>query len=161
MIDKKLPRSIAILFLIVALGCGGKGKEEMLIERAREEFANPGRKTFQNLLKEKFGLNLMYLDTFDRVYNNCEVGTCRMFEHIKFPLAGPEYWAIELEFTGKDVITNERVEGTAMMVYVNVLVDEGKRDDYLGWVMTGTTQEEIGKIEKHTKDLFTNLKKIL
>jgi hypothetical protein len=154
-------RHVIVVILVLAAGCAGKGKEEMLMDRARAEFADPGRKTFQNLLREKFGVNLMYMDTFDRVYNSCQVEGCCVFDHMRFPLGGPEYWAIELQFAGKDVITNEQVRGTAMMVYVNVLVEEGKRDDYLGWVMTGTTPEEIVKIEKHTRDMFTNLKKIL
>jgi hypothetical protein len=153
--------TVVIILVILAAGCGGKNKEERLMERARAEFADPGRKTFQHFLKEKFGVNLMFVDVFDRVYNSCETEECRMFEHVKFPLGGPEYWAIEIVFTGKDVVTNERVHGTAMMLYVNVLVEEGKRDDYLGWVMTGTTSEEIASIEKLTRDMFTTLKRML
>ena len=150
-----------LVLLILAAGCGGKGREGILMEKARVEFANPGRETFQNLLKERYGVNLMYTGTYDRVYNSCVVEECRLYDHVRFPLAGPEYWAIELEFTGKDVVSNEQVSGTAMMVYVNVLVEEGKRDDFLGWVMTGTTPGEVSTIEKHTSDLFKHLRKML
>ena len=161
MVKNSFFRGTMVCFLLLSTGCGGKGREDILLERAREEFADPGRKTFQNLLKEEFGVNLMYVDTFDRVYNSCEVKECVVFDRMKFPLAGPEYWAIRLEFTGKDVVTNERVSGAAIMVYVNVLVEDGKRDDYLGWVMTGTAPEEIAEMEKHTRNMFAQFKKIL
>jgi hypothetical protein len=158
---KGLIRWMVVVLLVLAAGCGGKSREEVLMERAREDFANPGRETSHNLLREKYDVNLMYTGSYDRVYNSCVVGECNVFDHLRFPLGGPEYWAIRLDFTGKDVVTNEQVSGTAMMVYVNVLVGEGKRDDFLGWVMTGTTPSEASTIEKHTSDMFKHLRKML
>jgi hypothetical protein len=158
---RSLIRWTVLVFLFLTAGCAGKGREEVLMAKAREDLANPGRETFQNVLREKYGVNLMYLGSYDRVYNRCVVSECSVFDHLRFPLAGPEYWAIRLDFTGKDVVTNEQVIGTAMMVYVNVLVEEGKRDDFLGWVMTGTTPSEVSTIENHTSDLFKHLRKML
>jgi hypothetical protein len=146
--------------VLAAAGCG-RSKEHRIVERARKDFVNPARKTAADLMREQYGLKFDFPEPYDRRFNNCTVSECKIVDYVKTPLGGPEYWAVEVEFRGKDVVTNYVEEGVAVLIYTNVLVAEGKRDDFLVTVMTGTTDDDIRDIRKSTEDWFKTFKSVL
>ncbi len=157
-----MKRTAVWLFAAVLLvgGCG-KSREHRVVERARKDFVDPARKTAFDVMREQYGLKFDFPLPYDRRFNNCTISECKIVDYVKMPLGGPQYWAVEVEFEGKDVVTNDMEKGIGVMIYANVVVGEGQRDDFLVAVMAGTTEDDIGDIRKLREELFKMFKRVL
>jgi hypothetical protein len=138
--------ALALVTVLVLLGCAGSSIERSRIEEAKRDFqgyqAGAGSEPSSGRQEVVPGM-----DAYEPgQYKGCKVTSAKMLKEISIS-ADLEYWAIELGFTGIEAYSEKPEEGVAVLLYRSLR--QGEEDELMG-IFSATDEDEIRMIREGT-----------